>query len=153
MISPYSTLPPLVHPHSAPGLYQRRLDRGVRILQTVLEGVVLGAFVADADRQDETEDIELESMKPRKTATRIACTVLPVPYLRIATEAVRSHPRGSQGKLALTLQGGFFNNGPARLYDRDVTRLLPLPRKGTLPRALLPWYLCFYLIRDSEKYK
>jgi hypothetical protein len=37
-------------------------------------------IVPDADRQEETEDIGLESMRTGKTATRIACTVLPVPY-------------------------------------------------------------------------
>src|SRR5215207_560141 len=36
--------PPFVHPHPAPGLDQRRLDRGVRVLQPVLEGGVLGAL-------------------------------------------------------------------------------------------------------------
>ena len=47
-------------------------------------------IVAVADRQDETQDIGLESMRSRKTATRIACTVLPVPYtIRIDTETVR----------------------------------------------------------------
>jgi len=35
--------------------------------------------VPDGDRQDETQDIGLESMRTGKTATRIACTVLPVP--------------------------------------------------------------------------
>ena len=82
--------------HPTPRFDQRSLDRRVRVLQAVLEGVVLGAFVADADRQDETEDIELESMKPRKTATRIACTVLPVSTIRIDTEGVRIDPRASQ---------------------------------------------------------
>jgi hypothetical protein len=43
-------------------------------------------IVADGDRQDETGDIGLESMRTGKTATRIACTVLqvpPYPHIRI----------------------------------------------------------------------
>src|SRR5215217_2176268 len=48
-----------------------------------------GGIAPDADRQDETGDIGLESMRTRKTATRIACTVLPVPYIRIDTEDIR----------------------------------------------------------------
>jgi hypothetical protein len=54
-------------------------------------------IVADADQQDETQDIGLESRKPRKTATRIACTVLPVPTIRIDTEDVREALRDLWG--------------------------------------------------------
>jgi hypothetical protein len=50
--------------------------------------------VPDGDRQEETRDIGLESMRTRKTATRIACTVLPVPFIRIDTEDVREALRG-----------------------------------------------------------
>ncbi len=40
-----------------------------------------------------------------------------------------------------------MKTGPARLYDRDVTRRLLLPRKGALPRALLP---CIYIFTLSS---
>jgi len=46
-------------------------------------------LVPNADRQDGTEDIGLECMRTRKTAMRIACTVLQVPPIRIDTEDVR----------------------------------------------------------------
>src|SRR5215210_4505743 len=43
MLSRPLLLPPLVHPHPAPGLHQRGLYRSVRILQAVPERSVLGA--------------------------------------------------------------------------------------------------------------
>jgi hypothetical protein len=41
--------------------------------------IIPAGIVPDGVQQEETGDIELESMRTRKTATRIACTVLPVP--------------------------------------------------------------------------
>jgi hypothetical protein len=49
-------------------------------LQLLHEHYSPAGIVPNGDRLEETGDIGLESMKPRKTATRIACTVLSVQY-------------------------------------------------------------------------
>ena len=59
-----------------------------------------------------------------------------VPYTtQNVTEAIRSHSRGSQGKLPLTLQRGFFKNGSCPTLRPGRYPPTFLPKEVALPRA------------------
>ena len=73
----------------------------------------------------------LESMRTGKTATRIACKVLPIPHIRNATEAVRSHSRGSQRVL--------------ELYSPSILKLVSAPMSlPSYPRGAIN--MCSWLV-------
>jgi hypothetical protein len=85
MITLSSTLPSLVHPHPTSRLYQRRLDRGVRVLQAMLEGGVLGAF-------EPVDRVPLQHRQLAGQAREVACHV-PGHVLRVLRSHLRAeHP-------------------------------------------------------------
>src|SRR5215211_7456302 len=60
---------------------------------------------------------------------------------------------GSKSSYSRRLCRPSLKRAPSDPYNQCVTRLLLLPTVWAVPRALLPWYLYFYLITDCHNYK
>jgi hypothetical protein len=92
---------------------------------SALRSSPLVGMVTDKAHQDETVGVRAEPINQRIEARgSILRATEPSPVLtpKNATEAVKSHSRGSESMLPLTLREGFFKNGSC-----------PLSTTGTLP--------------------